>query len=91
MAGVLRKIVQASVAASNVRASAFLGALTYWALVIFGLFAALIQLGIAPVLLQTLITGLIAMLAIAGGLAFGLGGKEQASNFLNKLKKDISE
>jgi len=31
------------------------------------------------------------MLAIAGGLAFGLGGKEQASNFINKLRKDISE
>ena len=90
-AGVLRKIIQASVAASNIKASAFLGALSYWALVIFGLFAALIQLGIAPVLLQTIITGVIAMLAIAGGLAFGLGGKEQANSFLNKLRKDISE
>jgi len=91
LANVLRKIVQASVAASNIKAAAFLGAITYWSLLIFGLFAALIQLGIAPVLLQTLITGLIAMLAIAGGLAFGLGGKEQASNFINKLRKDISE
>jgi len=91
LGGVLRKIIQASVSASNIRVSAFLGAITYWALAIFGLFAALIQLGIAPVLLQTLITGLIAMLAIAGGLAFGLGGKEQASNFLNKLRKEMTE
>ncbi len=91
LANVLRKIVQASVSASNIKAASFMGAITYWALVIFGLFAALIQLGIAPALLQTVITGLIAMLAIAGGLAFGLGGKEQAGNFLNKLRKDISE
>jgi len=91
LANVLRKIVQASVAASSIKAASFLATLTYWAVLIFGLFAALAQLGIAFALLQTIITGLIAMLALAGGLAFGLGGKEQAGNFLNKLRKDISE
>ncbi|MDD2753683.1 MAG: hypothetical protein PHT44_03685 [Candidatus Portnoybacteria bacterium] len=91
LASVLRKIVQASVSASNIKAAAFLGALTYWSLVIFGIFAALIQLGIAFALLQTLITGLIAMLALAGGLAFGLGGKDAAASFLNRLRKEIAE
>ncbi len=91
LANVLRKIVQASVAASNIKASSFLGTLTYWAILIFGIFAALAQLGIAFALLQTIITGLIAMLALAGGLAFGLGGKEQAANFLSKIRKEISE
>lgn len=91
LSNILQRIVQASVSASNIRASALLGALTRWALLIFGIFAALIQLGIAPGLLQTIITGIIAMLAIAGGIAFGLGGKEQAANFLNKLRKEISE
>lgn len=90
-ANVLRKIVQASVSASNIKAAAFLGTLTHWSLVIFGIFAALIQLGIAFALLQTLVTGLIAMLALAGGLAFGLGGKDAAANFLNRLRKEISE
>jgi hypothetical protein len=91
LAGVLRKIVQASIAASNIRAASFVSVVTYWAILIFGIFAALIQLGIALALLQTIVTGIIAMLAIAGGLAFGLGGKDQASNFLNKLRKEISE
>lgn len=91
LANVLRKIIQASVVASNIKAAAFLGTLTYWAVLIFGLFAALAQLGIAFALLQTLITGLIAMLALAGGLAFGLGGKEAAANFLSKIRKEISE
>lgn len=91
LANVLRKIVQASVAASNIKASSFLGTLTYWAILIFGIFAALTQLGIAFALLQTIITGLIAMLALAGGLAFGLGGKEQAANFLSRIRKEISE
>jgi hypothetical protein len=91
LANVLRKIVQASVSASNIKAGAFLGAVTYWALLIFGLFAALIQLGVAYALLQTLVTGIIAMLAIAGGLAFGLGGKDAAAKFIERLRKEISE
>lgn len=91
LANVLRKIVQASVAASNIKAAAFSSTVTYWSLIVFGVFAALIQLGIAFALLQTLITGLIAMLALAGGLAFGLGGKDAAASFLNRLRKEISE
>lgn len=91
LANVLRKLVQASVSASNIKAAAFTSAVVYWSILVFGLFAALIQLGIAFALLQTLITGLIAMIAIAGGLAFGLGGKDLATSFLNRLRKEISE
>lgn len=91
LANVLRKIVQASVSASNIKAAAFSGAVTYWSILIFGLFAALIQLGVAYSLLQTLITGLIAMLALAGGLAFGLGGKDAAARFIERLRKEISD
>ncbi len=91
LANILRKIARASVSASNIKAAAFLGAVTYWSILVFGLFAALIQLGIAFALLQTLITGLIAMLALAGGLAFGLGGKDAATSFLSRLRKEITE
>ncbi len=91
LANILRKIVQASVSASNIKAAALLGAVTYWSILVFGVFAALIQLGIAFALLQTLITGLVAMLALAGGLAFGLGGKDAAASFLNRLRKEITE
>jgi len=91
LASVLRKIVQAAVSSSNIKAAGFVGALTYWALIIFGFLAALIQLGIAYALLNTVIMGLIAMLALAGGLAFGLGGKDAAASFINKMRKEISE
>lgn len=89
-ANLVDKLIRASLAASQIKAS-FAAALAKWAILVFAIFAALIQLGIAVALLQTLITGLIAMLAIAGGLAFGLGGKEQASSFLEKMRSDMRE
>ncbi len=91
LANVLRRIVRASVAASNIKAASFISTVIYWVVLIFGIFATLVQLGIAFALLQTVITGLVAMLAIAGGLAFGLGGKEIAASLLNRLRKEINE
>lgn len=58
-----------------------------WAIIIFTAMAALIQLGIAASLIEILFTGLVAMLALAGGLAFGIGGKEKAARFLEEISK----
>lgn len=91
IANFLQKLVRASVEAAGLQAANFLGGLTKWAILIFGFIAALVQLGIAVTLIHTLVTGLVAMVALAGGLAFGLGGKDQAARFLERLKKDIGE
>lgn len=69
---------------------AVVGVMARWAIWIFAVVAALLQLGVATVLLQTVMTGLVAMLALAFGLAFGLGGKEAASSFIDKLRRDMS-
>ena len=58
-----------------------------WAIVIFSLMAALVQLGIASDLIRILFTGFVAMLALAGGLAFGLGGRDKASRWLEKIDR----
>jgi hypothetical protein len=50
----------------------------------------LYQLGVAGPFVQTLFTGLVAMIVIAGGLAFGLGGKDVAARYIEKLRQDIS-
>ncbi len=89
-ANLVDRLIRASLAASRLQASVA-AAVAKWSILVFAVFAALIQLGIAPLLLQTLITGVIAMLAIAGGLAFGLGGKEQASRFLERIKGEMNE
>lgn len=82
-----RSLVKASIMSAKLHASNFLSTLTWWAISIFGLLAVLMQLGVAPMLLNTVITGLIAMVAIAGGIAFGLGGKDYAAHLINKLRE----
>jgi len=60
-----------------------LRAVTKWVIVLFAVMTALTQLNIGTQLIQILFTGIIMMLALAGGIAFGLGGKEQARDILN--------
>lgn len=86
VAGFLKKLVMASVMSARLHAAHFLGTLTWWSVVVFGFLTALVQLNIAASVINTLITGFIAMLAIAGGLAFGLGGREYATSLINKLR-----
>jgi small-conductance mechanosensitive channel len=71
------------------RVSAFLGNLAKWAVFVFALLAALVQLGVASELIQILFTGFVLMLAVAGGLAFGLGGKDHASKVLDWIENEI--
>ena len=64
-----------------------LATMAKWAIVIFTFMASLAQLNVATSLIEILFTGLVAMLALALGLAFGLGGKEHASKWLAKTMK----
>lgn len=89
IADVMKRIVVGSAKAAEVPSAGLLGGITKWAIWVFAILAALYQLGIAGVFAQTLFTGFVAMLAIAGGVAFGLGGKEVAARYLDKLKGDI--
>lgn len=62
-----------------------------WSISVFVAFLVLHQLGVAQELLRILFAGLVAMLAIAGGLAFGLGGQGTAKSILesawNRFRK----
>jgi hypothetical protein len=89
-ANFLKKLVIVSISGARLSHAKGLGALTWWIVFIFGFLTALVQVGVAVAIINTVITGFIAMLAIAGGLAFGLGGREQASRFLTKVGEEIS-
>lgn len=91
IADAVKKFIVASTKAAGVGYAELLGGITRWAIWIFAILAALSQLNIGAEFALTLFTGLVAMLALAGGLAFGLGGRDAAANYIESLKKDISE
>lgn len=87
---VMQRIVTASAKAAEIRSARFLGSFTKWAIWIFGILAALLQLNIASAFIQTLFTGIVVALSLAFGLAFGLGGQDAAARFIEKTKQEIS-
>lgn len=91
IAEAMRKLVVGSAKAAHIRAAGFLGAVTKWAIWIFALLAALLQLGIAVTFLQTFFTGVVVALSLAFGLAFGLGGQQAAARYLEHLQSEMKE
>lgn len=85
-----QRVVAGGAAAANLKSSNFLGSLARWAIWIFALLAALDQLGVTP-FVQTLFTGVVVALALAFGLAFGLGGQAAAARYIEKLREQITD
>jgi hypothetical protein len=83
--------VRSSSKVAGIMSASFLAIIAKWSIIIFGLLAALIQLGIATSLVNTIFIGLVAAFSIAFGLAFGLGGKEEAALLLKKIREDLTK
>src|SRR5579872_236577 len=88
-ANFLGDLVHGTLAAGELRTPNALSSVTRWSVMIFAILAALAQLQVAPAFLATLFTGIVAMLAIAGGLAFGLGGTEHAKKVIEKISQQL--
>jgi hypothetical protein len=88
-ANFVRGFIKTSVMGVKLHAGKTLGVIAWWGVAIFGFLTALVQLGVAVQIINTLITGFVAMLALAGGLAFGLGGRDHADRWLGKMKDEI--
>lgn len=83
-------VTRATVAGLGATTATSLSVLSRYTIYIFAALAALSQLGIAPQIINILITGFVAAAAIASGLAFGLGGKDAASDLIAKIRRDFS-
>ncbi|MFQ5452119.1 MAG: hypothetical protein ACE5DQ_01000 [Candidatus Paceibacterota bacterium] len=82
-------LVRHSVKTVGAKSANTLAALARYAIVFFTVLVVLNQLGVAQDLVRILFTGIVAMVAIAGGLAFGLGGQDLASDILKELKRSV--
>ncbi len=90
LAGMASKAVSGSAKLANVQSANLVGSITKWAIWITTILFALNQLGIGSDLIQTLWTAIMAALALAFGLSFGLGGKDAAARVINKVSDMIS-
>lgn len=85
-------LVEQAVKSSRMPASAgALAMMAEWAIILFAVMAALTQLGIASHLIEILFSGLVGGLALAFGLSFGLGGRDSAREWLEKMTKGMSK
>lgn len=81
------RIVSGSFKTAAFGSSKFFGEMAKWAIIIFALLIALDQLGLQLEFVKILFTGMVAMIAIAGGIAFGLGGRDMAKGILEKTRE----
>jgi hypothetical protein len=85
----LEKTVLATAKAMQLKAANGLALVAKYAVWVFAIIIALGKLGLGDYM-SILFTGIVAMLALAGALAFGLGSKDAAGRFIDKLGEQTS-
>lgn len=91
IADILEKVIRAAVEGVKIGYGQLIGVIVKWSIWIFAILAILLQLGIAGDLIKIFIQGVVGLIVIAGGIAFGLGGKETAGEILRDLKDRLEK
>jgi len=86
IADILEKVVRAAVEGIKVGYGRLVGAIVKWSIWIFAILIILYQLRIGQPFMADLFRGIVAMIVISVGLAFGLGGRGVATEILQDLK-----
>lgn len=90
VADFLSKTAMAGSTALSLKSARMISSLVKYAIWVFAFIIALGQLGIAESYMNTLFAGIIGMIAVAGALAFGLGGKDAAARFINRMSEEMA-
>jgi hypothetical protein len=85
----LSKTVLATAKSVNLKSAHMLGVVAKYAVWVFAIIIALGKLGLGDYM-SILFSGIIAMLALSGALAFGLGAKDAAGRFIDKLGEEAA-
>ena len=87
----LSNLVRAATAEAGFRSPNMLAKVASVAVWGFAIVVAVNQLGIAETLVNTLFMGFIGAMALAAGLAFGLGGRETAAEIVKEWRRTTQE
>lgn len=91
IADIIEKVIRVSTERAKVGYGQMISAIVKWAIWIFAIMIILEQLNIGGILPQAIIFGIIGFLALGGGLAFGLGGKEAAADIIKDWRQKFSQ
>src|SRR3990167_8539026 len=89
LSDVTQRLVYFSAKGTGVKSAHLLGLIAKWAIWIFALLVVMNQLRIGAEFAQILFTGIVFMVALAGGLAFGLGGRDWAAGVLGRVSDEL--
>lgn len=88
-ARIAHDVVLASARGISSETAQTIASVTRWAIAVFVILAVLNQLGVAADLVRILFTGFVAMVAVSGGIAFGLGGQSAAKDIIEDVRKRL--
>ncbi len=91
VANITFDVVKNTAVSLGSESSNLLGHIARYAIIFFTILVVLNQLGIAADLIRILFTGIVVMIALAGGIAFGLGGQTVAKRMFEELLKKLEE
>ena len=91
LATFISDIVRGMMSGTNIGNPNLFAGIARWAIIGFAALIALEQLQIAPALMNILFTAIIGAVAIAFGLAFGLGGQETARRLLARSENTVTD
>jgi hypothetical protein len=89
LADFAQNVVVGAAKAADVGSPYFVGSVARWAIWVFAILAALDQLSVASGFIQTLFTGIVVSLSLALGLAFGLGGRDAAARYIDRVSTEL--
>lgn len=84
----VKKLIKGSTKMLNFKSAAMLGNIARVAVITFTLLFSLDLLGLGQ-FFEIILIGLVSMIALAGGLAFGLGGRDAAAQAIEDAKKAL--
>lgn len=89
IADIVGKVLHATVESAQMGSGHYVAAIVKWSIWIFAVIAILLQLGVAKDFLLLVLQGIVAFFVVAGGLSFGLAGKDVAGDLLREVVRKL--